>query len=55
MNQSKRGWAWAYRKVRGWHVSSLQAIYRASRFALTGDTGSFASHGGWRKSRLTRS
>jgi hypothetical protein len=54
MDQDRRGWLWAYRKLRGWHVSAVQATYRASRYILTGDTGSFPSHGGWRKSRLTR-
>lgn len=54
MDQNRRGWVWAYRKVRGWHVSGFQAFYRATRFAITGDSGSFHSHGGWRKSRLTR-
>lgn len=54
MSQGERGWAWAYGKVRGYHVSALQAFYRATRFKLIGDTGTFSSHGGWRKSRITR-
>ncbi|WP_193073526.1 hypothetical protein [Pseudomonas sp. FME51] len=52
MNDSKRGWNWAYHKVRSYHVSRFQACYRATRFWLFGDTGSFISHGGFRKSRI---
>ena len=38
---TRGGWLWAYRKMRSWHVSAVQAVYRASRYRLTGDTGSF--------------
>lgn len=43
---------YAYRKVRGWHVGPLRAGRLALRYSLTGDTGRFGSHGGWRVSRL---
>ncbi len=54
MEHKDRGWHWAYAKVRGYHVSALHAFYRATRYVLIGDTGAFSSHGGWRKSRITR-
>ena len=54
MDSDKRGWLWVYRKARSYHVSSVQAGYRQMRFWLTGDTGSFATHGGFRKSRIRR-
>lgn len=54
MEGEKRGWLWVYRKARSYHVSGVQAFYRATRFCLTGDTGSFATHGGFRKSRIRR-
>ncbi|MFT6465729.1 MAG: hypothetical protein ACJARL_002542 [Halopseudomonas sp.] len=54
MDQKKHGWIWAYTKARSYHLSSLHAGYRATRFFLTGDTGAFSSHGGWRRSRITR-
>lgn len=52
MNNREKSWRWAYEKIRSYHVSPLQAAYRATRFWLTGDTGSFTSHGGFRKSRI---
>jgi len=54
MNQPERGWSWAYSKTRSYHTSKLQALYRATRYWVTGDTGSFISHGGFRKSRIRR-
>jgi len=44
--------SYAYKKVRGWHVGPLLAAWLAVRYGLTGDTGRFHSHGGWRVSRL---
>jgi len=52
MSNQNRSWRWAYQKIRSYHVSRLRAIYRATRFWLLGDTGSFTSHGGFRKSRI---
>lgn len=52
MSTQKRSWRWAYHKVRSYHVSWLPAAYRATRFYLFGDTGSFTSHGGFRTSRI---
>ncbi len=54
MKERKRGWLWAYRKTRSYHTSMPQAFYRATRFWITGDTGSFVSHGGFRKTRIRR-
>ncbi|SDR69655.1 hypothetical protein SAMN05216421_0047 [Halopseudomonas xinjiangensis] len=54
MDENKRGWLWVYRKARSYHVTGLQAFYRATRFWITGDTGSFPTHGGFRKSRIRR-
>ena len=39
-------------KVREWLVGSVRAGWLALRYGLTGDTGRFNSHGGWRVSRL---
>lgn len=50
----KRGWRWAYAKVRSLYCSRLTAIYRATLFALRGDTGRFWSHSGMMQSRLKR-
>lgn len=54
MGNSSRGWSWAYSKARSYHVSRVTAFFRASRFWITGDTGSFTTHGGFRKSRIRR-
>lgn len=54
MNRDNRGWVWAYRKARSYHLSVIHALYRATRFMLFGNTGAFPSHGGWRKTRITR-
>jgi len=32
----------------------LHACYRATRYALFGDTGAFSSHDGWRRTRICR-
>ncbi|MEN5102301.1 hypothetical protein ABE571_17815 [Stenotrophomonas sp. TWI273] len=42
----------AYRKARDWHCSRGRAAVVALRFALTGDSGRFRSHGGWMVSRI---
>lgn len=47
-----RRFRYAYRKVREWHVGAVRAGWLALRYGLTGDTGRFNSHGGWRVSRL---
>ncbi len=44
----------AYRKARDWHCSRGRAAVVAVRFALTGDSGRFRSHGGWMVSRIYR-
>lgn len=46
--------SYAFKKVRGWHVGPVQAGWLALRYGLTGDTGRFRSHAGWRVSRLRR-
>jgi hypothetical protein len=53
-SSNSRGWFWAYNKTRSYHVSRSSAFFRATLFWITGDTGSFASHGGFRKSRIRR-
>lgn len=42
----------AYGKARDWHCSRACATVVALRFALTGDSGRFRSHGGWMVSRI---
>lgn len=44
----------AYRKARDWHCAPLLSFWVALRFAVTGDSGLFHSHGGWRVSRIRR-
>ncbi|GEM_PF-1128645 len=43
---------YAYSKIRDWHVSPVKAAFIAVRYAITGDSGRFTSHGGWRVSHL---
>ena len=45
---------YAYRKARSWHGSVPASIVAGVRYSLTGDSGDFKSHGGWRMSRLHR-
>ncbi|PJL10938.1 hypothetical protein B9Y66_17920 [Stenotrophomonas maltophilia] len=45
---------YAYQKARGWHAPILISAWAGLRYSLTGDTGYFKSHGGWRRSRLRR-
>ena len=43
---------YAYEKIRAWHVGKGKAALLAVRYAVTGDSGRFRSHGGWRVSHL---
>lgn len=45
---------YAFRKARGWQASLVAAAWAALRYAISGDTGYFRSHGGWRRSRISR-
>lgn len=47
-------WIRAYRKLRSWDVGRVSSAFLATLFHWRGDTGLFYSHGGLRKSRLTR-
>ena len=51
---SDDSWLWAYRKLRSWDVGRVSSAFLATLFHWRGDTGLFYSHGGLRKSRLTR-
>ena len=53
-NKSKRGWSWAYKKIWGLHCSKFTSAYRATRYALLGDTGTFYSKVSWQKIRIYR-
>ena len=43
---------YAYRKIRAWYVSPVKAGLLAVRYGITGDSGRFSTHGGWRVSRI---
>ncbi len=45
----------AWRKARDWRCPAMPALLAACRYALTGDSGRFISHGGARMSRIYRS
>ena len=51
---TKRGWTWAYRKMRDLHCSRSSALYRATRFWLRGDTGTFVCELTHKKIRINR-
>ncbi|MDN6859721.1 hypothetical protein QO207_24305 [Pseudomonas sp. CAN2814] len=53
-SSSDDNWLWAYRKLRSWDVGRVSSAFLATLFHYRGDTGLFYSHGGLRKSRLTR-
>ncbi|MEO7067078.1 MAG: hypothetical protein ABI114_09245 [Rhodanobacter sp.] len=48
------GWLWAYRKIRSLHCPHSTAFYRASLYALRGDTGRFTSHYNGMRARLRK-
>ena len=52
--KTKRGWLWAYRKIRGLQCSRFTAAYRATRYVLRNDTGTFHSTLTWQKIRIYR-
>jgi len=49
-----RSFHYAYQKARAWHSSVATSIWAGVSYSLTGDTGYFKSHGGWRLSRVHR-
>ena len=53
-NTHRRGWTWAYRKLRGLYCSPITAGYRATRYWVLGDTGPCTSADGWQRIRLRR-
>ncbi|WP_300731078.1 hypothetical protein [Pseudomonas sp.] len=53
-SSTKRGWKWAYQKIRSLQCSRLCSLYRATRFAIKGDTGTFHNPVSWQKIRIRR-
>lgn len=53
-SSNKRGFRWAYSKARSYHAPSLSAFYRALRYMLLKNSGWFATHGGFKKTRILR-
>jgi hypothetical protein len=53
-NTNRKGWVWAYKKIRRFGFSRSTAFYRASRYVLLGDTGTFKYKNGWEKFRFRR-
>lgn len=43
----------AYRLARGWEAGTLTSAWRATRYALTGDSGEFRTRG-WSTARIRR-
>ena len=50
----KRDWMWAYRKMRSLLCSRLTSAYRATLYAIRGDTGTFYNSRTWQKIRIRR-
>lgn len=46
-------WKWAYHKIRGLDCSMPKAAWRATRFALFGNSGRFFSSRGWTKLKVS--
>ena len=51
---TKRGWKWAYRKMRDLHSTRPSAFYRATLYVLRGDTGTFMCELTRKKIRISR-
>ena len=51
---TKRGWKWAYRKMRDLHCTRPSAFYRATLYVLRGDTGNFMCELTRKKIRISR-
>ncbi|MBO5390607.1 MAG: hypothetical protein L0G28_04340 [Pseudomonas sp.] len=51
---TKRGWKWAYRKMRDLHCTRPSAFYRATLYVLRGDTGTFMCELTRKKIRISR-
>lgn len=48
-----RRWKWAFCKIRAMDCGWLTAIWRATRFALLGNTGRFFGSRGWTKLKIS--
>ncbi len=48
------GWMWAYRKMRSLLCPPLSSAYRATLYALRGDTGTFYNNRTYQKIRIRR-
>ncbi|MBV2132743.1 hypothetical protein KRX52_08000 [Pseudomonas sp. MAP12] len=46
-------WKWAYRKIHSMDCSMIKAAWRATRFALFGNSGRFLSSRGWTKLKVS--
>ncbi|TWR61182.1 hypothetical protein FIV41_08970 [Pseudomonas marginalis] len=51
---NRHGWVWVYKRIRRLGFSRFTACYRASLYALRGDTGTFRFKNGWEKFRFRR-
>ena len=51
---NRRGWKWAYRKMRDLHCTRASAVYRATLYVLRGDTGTFICELTHKKIRISR-
>lgn len=51
---NRRGWIWAYRKMRDLHCTRTSAAYRATLYVLRGDTGIFICELTHKKIRISR-
>lgn len=54
MRNDRKGWPWAYAKIRSLHCGRFTAAFRATLYVLRGDTGRFKSRGGQILARLKR-
>jgi|GEM_PF-727046 len=55
MQHLSRQWLWAYRKARSIRLTSVEAAYRATRFALFGNSGRMTTDLGQKSRRFIRS
>ncbi len=52
--KKKRGWLWAFKKIKSYDFSTPRACYLATLYSIKGDTGVFGNKNSYTRFRLRR-
>lgn len=52
--KKKRGWLWAFKKIKSYNCTTIKACYLATIYTLRGDTGAFENKISYTRFRIKR-